>query len=175
MHEFGLCEGVLDTVRFETSANGATNIPELGTVKTEEGFRNLYTMSSYLHVKDGTSSPAVLLTTGMNDPRVDPWLPGKMTARLQAATSSGKPVTSWMRGLRSSTGSSTAPAGSSARKISGSSFAAKRAATAHASLSPIDGASSSQSSSDTDTPCSGEMRRLFSRRKRAKSSRCHWS
>jgi len=84
--------GVLDTVRFETSANGETNIPELGTVKTEEGFKNLYTMSSYLHVKDGTSYPAVLLTTGMNDPRVDPWLPGKMTARLQAATSSGKPV-----------------------------------------------------------------------------------
>jgi prolyl oligopeptidase len=84
--------GVLDTVRFETSANGATNIPELGTVKTEEGFRNLYAMSSYLHVKDGTAYPAVLLTTGMNDPRVDPWLPAKMTARLQAATSSGKPV-----------------------------------------------------------------------------------
>jgi prolyl oligopeptidase len=33
-----------------------------------------------------------LLTTGMNDPRVDPWAPAKMTARLQAATSSGKPV-----------------------------------------------------------------------------------
>jgi prolyl oligopeptidase len=84
--------GVLDTVRFETSANGETNIPELGTVKTEEGFRNLYAMSAYHHVKDRTPYPAVLLTTGMNDPRVDPWLPGKMTARLQAATSSGKPV-----------------------------------------------------------------------------------
>jgi len=84
--------GLLDTVRFETSANGETNIPELGTVKTEEGFKNLYTMSSYHHVKDGTPYPAVLLTTGSNDPRVDPWLPGKMTARLQAATSSGKPV-----------------------------------------------------------------------------------
>ena len=39
-----------------------------------------------------TPYPAVLLTTGMNDPRVAPWMPGKMTARLQAATSSGKPV-----------------------------------------------------------------------------------
>jgi len=28
----------------------------------------------------------------MNDPRVDPWEMAKMTARLQAATSSGKPV-----------------------------------------------------------------------------------
>jgi prolyl oligopeptidase len=36
--------------------------------------------------------PAVLLTTGLNDPRVVLWQATKMTARLQAATSSGKPV-----------------------------------------------------------------------------------
>ena len=41
---------------------------------------------------------------------------------------------------------------------------AKRAAMAQASFSPIEGASSSQSSSVTDTSCSGEMRRLFSSR-----------
>ena len=29
---------------------------------------------------------------GMNDPRVDPWLSGKMAAGLQAATTSGKPI-----------------------------------------------------------------------------------
>jgi prolyl oligopeptidase len=84
--------GLLDVVRFEHSANGETNAPELGTVKTEEGFRNIYQMSAYHHVKDQTPYPAVLLTTGSNDPRVDPWCPGKMTARLQAATSSGKPI-----------------------------------------------------------------------------------
>jgi prolyl oligopeptidase len=43
-------------------------------------------MSWYDHVKDGTAYPEVLLETGMNDPRVDPWEMGKMTARLQAAT-----------------------------------------------------------------------------------------
>ena len=84
--------GMLDTLRSENSANGETNIPEVGTVKTEQGFKDLYAMSAYHHVKDGTPYPAVLLTTGMNNPRVDPWMPGKMTARLQAATSSGKPV-----------------------------------------------------------------------------------
>jgi len=84
--------GLLDALRSETTANGETNIPEMGTVKTEEGFKNLYVMSAYHHVKDHTSYPAVMLTTGMNDPRVDPWEPGKMTARLQAATSSGKPI-----------------------------------------------------------------------------------
>jgi len=81
-----------DFLRSEFSANGITNIPEFGTVKTEAGFKALYAMSPYQWVKDGTSYPAVLLTTGINDPRVDAWEAGKMGARLQAATSSGKPV-----------------------------------------------------------------------------------
>ena len=38
------------------------------------------------------SYPAVLVTTGFNDPRVIAWQPGKMAARLQAATSSNKAV-----------------------------------------------------------------------------------
>ena len=84
--------GFVDLVRSETTANGETNIPEIGSVKTEEGFKNIYRMSAYANVKDRTPYPAVLLTTGSNDPRVDPWMPGKLTARLQAATSSGKPV-----------------------------------------------------------------------------------
>ncbi|MES2352995.1 MAG: prolyl oligopeptidase family serine peptidase [Pseudomonadota bacterium] len=84
--------GVADNLRIELSANGPSNIPEFGSVKTEEGFKGLFAMSSYHHVKDGTPYPAILLTTGINDPRVDSWQPAKMAARLQAATSSGKPV-----------------------------------------------------------------------------------
>jgi prolyl oligopeptidase len=49
-------------------------------------------MSAYRQVKDGTQYPAVLLTAGMNDARVDPWQPGKMAARLQSASADGKPV-----------------------------------------------------------------------------------
>jgi len=37
-------------------------------------------------------TPAVLLTTGVTDPRVAPFHVGKLTARLQAASSSGKPI-----------------------------------------------------------------------------------
>jgi prolyl oligopeptidase len=84
--------GVSDTLRFENTQNGETNIPELGTVKTEEGFKSLYAMSAYAHIEDGTRYPAVLFETGMNDPRVDPWQMAKMAARTQAATTSGKPV-----------------------------------------------------------------------------------
>lgn len=84
--------GVSDTLRFETTQNGQTNIPELGSTKTEHGFKALYAMSSYEHIEDKTPYPAVLFETGMNDPRVSPWEMGKMTARLQAATSGQKPI-----------------------------------------------------------------------------------
>ena len=84
--------GTLDMLRNETTANGIGNIPEFGSTKTEEGFKALLAMSAYHHITNHTSYPAVLLQIGMNDPRVDPWESAKMTARLQAATSSGKPV-----------------------------------------------------------------------------------
>ena len=84
--------GVLDAVRSETTTNGVPNIPEMGTVENEDGFKGLYEMSSYHHVIDGVEYPAVLLTHGMNDPRVEPWMSAKMTARLQKATTSDKPI-----------------------------------------------------------------------------------
>ncbi|HEY5006636.1 MAG TPA: prolyl oligopeptidase family serine peptidase, partial [Caulobacteraceae bacterium] len=84
--------GVSNASRSEFSPNGPPNIPEFGTVTEQDGFKALYEMDAYLHVKDGTAYPSVLLTTGLNDPRVSSWEPTKMTARLQAATSSKNPV-----------------------------------------------------------------------------------
>jgi prolyl oligopeptidase len=84
--------GLLDSLRFETTANGPPNIPELGTVKDEAGFKALREMSTYDHIRDGTSYPAILLYHGYNDPRVDVWMSAKAGARFQAATASGKPV-----------------------------------------------------------------------------------
>jgi prolyl oligopeptidase len=84
--------GDSDSLRSELMASGPANIPEFGTVKEADGFKALYAMDAYQHVKSGTAYPAVLLTTGVNDPRVAPWQAAKMTARLQASTNSGKPV-----------------------------------------------------------------------------------
>lgn len=84
--------GCSNALRLEFEPNGPPNIAEFGTVKEADGFKALYAMDAYQHVKDGTRYPAVLLTAGINDPRVDAAQPAKMTARLQAATSSGKPV-----------------------------------------------------------------------------------
>jgi len=61
-------------------------------VKDPDQFRALRAYSPYHNVKDGAAYPAVLMTTGANDPRVDPWQSRKMVARLQAATSSGNPI-----------------------------------------------------------------------------------
>ena len=72
--------------------NGVPNIPEFGTVKNADEFKALLEMSAYHHVKDGAKYPAVMLSHGVNDPRVEPWMSAKMCARLQAATASGKPV-----------------------------------------------------------------------------------
>jgi prolyl oligopeptidase len=84
--------GCSDALRMEFTPNGPPNIAEFGTVTDSDGFKALYAMDAYQHVKDGTAYPAVLLTAGINDPRVDPSQPAKMTARLQTATSSKKPV-----------------------------------------------------------------------------------
>jgi prolyl oligopeptidase len=84
--------GASDTLRSETEPNGPPNISEFGTVKTPEGFHALYAMSAYAHVRDGVKYPAVMFSTGANDPRVAPWQMAKMAARVQAATASDKPV-----------------------------------------------------------------------------------
>jgi prolyl oligopeptidase len=84
--------GIYDMLRVEHSPNGAFNIPEFGTVKDREQFDALYAYSPYHHVKDGNSYPAVLMLTGANDPRVDPMQSRKMTARLQAASRSSRPI-----------------------------------------------------------------------------------
>lgn len=92
-----LFAGVIDvvpdanTLRAEFSPNGPPNIPEFGTVTTEQGFKNLYEMDSVQHVVKGTHYPAVMISTGLNDPRVSPWEPAKFAAALDAADT-GNPV-----------------------------------------------------------------------------------
>jgi prolyl oligopeptidase len=49
-------------------------------------------MSTLAHVKDGTAYPALLLTGGINDPRVEIWESTKVAARVLAASTSSKPV-----------------------------------------------------------------------------------
>ena len=83
---------VMDSLRAETTTNGRFNTPEYGTVEDPQLFTVLLAYSPYHNVVDGTAYPAVLLTAGENDTRVDAWHAKKMMARLQEATSSDRPV-----------------------------------------------------------------------------------
>ncbi len=76
--------GVSNALRAEFSPNGPPNIDEFGTVTERGGFLGLKQMDALQAVRDGVRYPAVLLTTGMTDPRVEPWQVAKMAARLQA-------------------------------------------------------------------------------------------
>ncbi|MFZ1388548.1 MAG: prolyl oligopeptidase family serine peptidase [Thiolinea sp.] len=84
--------GMTNVLRFETTANGLPNVPEFGSVKTQEGFKHLLAMDGYLKLKPDTSYPATLFIHGVNDPRVDVWMSSKMAARLQATTNNQRPI-----------------------------------------------------------------------------------
>jgi hypothetical protein len=83
--------GFNDMVDLENMPNGPGNVPEFGSVKTPGGFRDLLAMSAYDHVV-AAPYPATMLTTGFNDQRSATWQVAKMAARLQASTTSGKPI-----------------------------------------------------------------------------------
>jgi prolyl oligopeptidase len=74
-----------NALRGEFQAVGPLNVPEFGSIKTEEGFKNLFEMDPIQHVRQGVQYPPVLIAAGMNDPRVSPWEPAKFTAALQAS------------------------------------------------------------------------------------------
>lgn len=87
-----LAFGGLNPIRAETQANGAPNIAEFGSTTDPDEARWLYDMDTYQHVRQGVAYPAVLLTHGWNDGRTPFWMSAKTAARLQAASTSGKPV-----------------------------------------------------------------------------------
>jgi len=84
--------GVVNPLRILQAENGANQVGELGSPATPEGAQQLLAMDPYQHVEAGVAYPAVLFTVGLNDRRVAPWMTGKMAARLQASSTSGRPV-----------------------------------------------------------------------------------
>jgi prolyl oligopeptidase len=88
-----LCEnGDLNTSRIANVPNGPNSMKEFGDPVIEEEFNALQEMDSYQHIKKGTAYPATLISVGMNDARVAPWMSGKFIAKLQAANTSKNPI-----------------------------------------------------------------------------------
>ena len=85
--------GIYDMLRTEaTTPNAVFNVTQYGTVGDAKQCEALYAYSPYHHLVDRTAYPAVLFLTGANDPCVNPMQSRKMTARLQAASTSGLPI-----------------------------------------------------------------------------------
>ncbi len=85
--------GIYDMIRHETHFdNGAYNVSEYGSVGDPAQFKATLAYSPLQNVKPRTAYPAVLMTTGANDPRVAPWQSRKFAAALQNATSSTRPI-----------------------------------------------------------------------------------
>jgi len=83
---------LIDMIRYERFSIARWWTSEYGSVDDPAQFKTLYAYSPYHHVVKGTRYPAVLFITGDGDTRVDPSHARKMTAILQNATSSEKPV-----------------------------------------------------------------------------------
>ncbi|SRR5579884_308452 len=83
---------LLDMVRYHHFRIARLWIPEYGSAEDPRQFSWLYAYSPYHRVRPGERYPAVLLTTGEQDSRVDPLHARKMAARLQAEAAPGRPV-----------------------------------------------------------------------------------
>jgi prolyl oligopeptidase len=88
-----ICLGpLLDMARYHLFDFAAGWADEYGSPEDQEDFQFLLSYSPYHHVLDRVAYPAVLLISGDADTRCNPMHARKMAARLQAATSSTRPV-----------------------------------------------------------------------------------
>ena len=84
-----ICLGpLLDMTRYHLFDFAAGWADEYGSPDDEQDFHSLLAYSPYHRVRGGTAYPAVLFISGDADTRCNPMHTRKMTARLQAATSS---------------------------------------------------------------------------------------
>jgi len=83
---------LLDMLRYHKFLIAKLWIPEYGDPDDADEFKTLHAYSPYHRVKNDTKYPAVLFATAESDTRVDPLHARKMTALMQAATSSDRPI-----------------------------------------------------------------------------------
>ncbi len=83
---------LLDMLRYQKFEQGPQWTTEYGSADNEKQFFYLLKYTPYQNVKPGTKYPAILFFTGDSDTRVDPLHARKMTAAMQAASSSGRPI-----------------------------------------------------------------------------------
>jgi prolyl oligopeptidase len=83
---------LLDMVRYQKFQIARFWIPEYGDAEKEADFRTLLSYSPYHAIRMGVELPAMLVTAGENDTRVDPLHAKKFVARAQANVGQSNPV-----------------------------------------------------------------------------------
>jgi prolyl oligopeptidase len=84
----------VDILRFNqyTTTNNMPALLEYGDAAIKDQFDVIKRYSPYQQVLSGTEYPAVMLSSGDLDTRVPPLAARKFTARLQASSTSGRPI-----------------------------------------------------------------------------------
>jgi prolyl oligopeptidase len=83
---------LLDMLRYHHFDSARKYCTEYGCADDPEDFEVLKAYSPYHRVQDGVQYPAVLFVSGDLDTNCNPMHARKMTARLQAASTSGRPI-----------------------------------------------------------------------------------
>jgi prolyl oligopeptidase len=83
---------ILDMLRYHLFDSAITWREEFGTADDPDDFRVLLSYSPYHNVRAGTAYPATMIVSGDADQTCNPLHARKMTARLQAANASDKPI-----------------------------------------------------------------------------------
>src|SRR6266568_421649 len=88
-----VCLGpLLDMLRYHLFDFASMWVDEYGAPEMQDDFRHILAYSPYHRVEERVPYPAVLFVSGDADTRCNPMHARKMTARLQAATNSGRPI-----------------------------------------------------------------------------------
>ncbi len=83
---------LLDMLRYQNFEFGRLWTTEYGSADNAADYKYIRAYSPYQNVKQGAKYPAIMFFSGDNDTRVDPLHARKMTAEMQAATGSDRPV-----------------------------------------------------------------------------------
>lgn len=74
--------GLLNALRFDKLSNSFV-MSEFGDGKTEESYKDLKKMDVIYNTNKLANYPSLLITSGLNDTRVDWWMPAKAAAKFQ--------------------------------------------------------------------------------------------
>lgn len=83
---------LLDMIRYHKSMIANIWTEEYGSAEDPEQFKYILKYSPYHNVRPGTKYPAIIVTAGINDARVDPYHARKFTAALRDANASDEPI-----------------------------------------------------------------------------------